>query len=75
MDPLTIAAIATGVVNVINGLNRMRAAARTAGTLTPAQDLQVDEYLEASFRQDHWRASTPPLPLVLTPAPVNTAGR
>jgi hypothetical protein len=75
MDPLTIAAIATGVVNVINGLNRMRAAARTAGTLTPEQDRQIDEQLEAAFRQDHWRASTPKSPPVLTPASVNTAGR
>lgn len=58
MDPATIATLVSGAITLINGINRARAAARVAGTLTAEQDRKYDEALEQAFRSDHWRPST-----------------
>jgi hypothetical protein len=58
MDPATIATLVSGAITLINGINRARAAARVAGTLTAEQDRQHDEALEKAFRSDHWRPRT-----------------
>jgi hypothetical protein len=58
MDPATIATLVSGAITLINGINRARAAARVAGTLTAEQDRKFDEELEEAFRSDHWKPRT-----------------